>query len=166
MLIIDYISIFCILIMSLIGYKRSIVGMLLYIFYIFSWTFGYVYILELLNINSNININIPVIRFLYNILVFIVWIFITTIFDPILIFITKRIPLSRFLGLLCGLVLGIILCSINYQLHVLYYQMDKSNFIMPQKTTLIQIEKSYTHKIFFRVNQEIIIYFLQDKKHF
>lgn len=159
-MIIDLISISIIVIFLFIGYRRTMIGLLLYVIYIIIWSFGLTYIIQFISLPLYHD---KILFTLANIILLIVWIIITGIIDPLIMYLLKKIPLIKSFGLIIGIILGILFASISYQIHVMYYQQNLQTWraiIIPNEKYLKDIQSSYTHRVFYSINIKAIKYII------
>lgn len=159
-MIIDLISISIIVIFLFIGYRRTMIGLLLYVIYIIIWSFGLTYIIQFISLPLYHD---KILFTLANIILLIVWIIITGIIDPLIMYLSKSIPLIKSFGLIIGMMLGISFVSISYQIHVMYYQQNLQTWraiIIPNEKYLKDIQSSYTHRVFYSINIKAIKYII------
>ncbi len=159
-MIIDLISISIIVIFLFIGYRRTMIGLLLYVIYIIIWSFGLTYIIQFISLPLYHD---KILFTLANIMLLIAWIIITGIIDPLIMYLSKKIPLIKSFGLIIGMMLGISFVSISYQIHVMYYQQNLQTWraiIIPNEKYLKDIQSSYTHRVFYSINIKAIKYII------
>lgn len=161
-MIIDLISISIIVIFLFIGYRRTMIGLLLYVIYIIIWSFGLTYIIQFISLPLLVYHD-KILFTLANMILLIVLIIITGIIDPLIMYLSKKIPLIKSFGLIIGIILGILFTSISYQIHVMYYQQNLQTWraiIIPNEKYLKDIQSSYTHRVFYSINTKVIKYII------